>query len=458
MAIRQLHIMRGHPVFMKEYFPSDHKYNLNVDSQSFFKRVLAIFLYTFSEKKKFYTSRDLINQKNGKKKCLFLSHLINTKHIKNKDDFYFGKLPNFLKKKNFDCLNVLRNFTDITSETIYKKNELFFKENLILSKSVGVFSEIYLIYCTLKTFFILTRLKFIDKKVDIFFKKTKCFKFAGSSYNNLKLLYQVKNIIKLYQPEYFFITYEGHAWERLLINELRKNYPKTIIFGYQFSILTKHSSSIFLNLGKNFNPDYILTTGEYMKKKFILNYKKEIKYINIGSNKSFIKKEIKKQNNKNILVIPEGFISETYKMLEFTINAAHELKNINFIFRFHPMMKKSDFIEHFLVNHKKLPNNIIFSGNSFESDLQISKYVMYRGSAAAIQGLSNSKIPIYLEFKDEINIDPLFMLKNKFYIKNFYDLKKIIMDKLTTQKNSKNILFAKKYFDKSNFNELLNNL
>ena len=43
-----------------------------------------------------------------------------------------------------------------------------------------------------------------------------------------------------------------------------------------------------------------------------------------------------------MLVLPEGFNSETIKMIEFTA-AANKFKNKKFIFRFHPMINKSYF-------------------------------------------------------------------------------------------------------------------
>ena len=55
----------------------------------------------------------------------------------------------------------------------------------------------------------------------------------------------------------------------------------------------------------------------------------------------------------------------------------------------------------------------------------------------------------------EINIDPLFMLKNKFYIKNVTELEKVFKDPLLKNKNKKNIFFTKEYFDKPNFTSLI---
>ena len=83
------------------------------------------------------------------------------------------------------------------------------------------------------------------------------FKFAGTVYNNLKLLAQVEKIVKIYKPNYFFLTCEGHAWEKIIIKEIKKKFPNIKFFAYQFSIITKYSSSIYLDLGTEFFPNFI---------------------------------------------------------------------------------------------------------------------------------------------------------------------------------------------------------
>ena len=142
-------------------------------------------------------------------------------------------------------------------------------------------------------------------------------------------------------------------------------------------------------------------------------------------------------------------------MLEFTIEAAKILKNKIFIFRFHPMIDKNFFFQNFSINLKKIPKNLIFSKNTFLQDIKETKYVIYRGSAASIQALSSGSIPIYFKFQNEINIDPLFLMRNKFYVSNVSDFIKILDNKRIVNLNKKNILFTQEYFDKPDFNPLI---
>jgi len=453
LAIRQLQIMRPHPVFLKDYENSYSDLEKKIDTKNIFFKIFELFLNLFKENNSYYTSNKF-NNINPKKKILFLSHLINSNHLYNNEDFYFGNLINYLKKKKYITCNVLRNFTKINSKKIFYKNLKFFNTNIILSKSVNLIQEISLVLKIFVTFIKLKKLQLSGKLEREFFKNLNIFKFSGSAYNNLKLLLQFHQILVKYKPKFVFLTFEGHSWERLIINHIRKKFPNIIIISYQFSILTKYSSSIYLNLGKKFKPDIILTSGNYTKNKFIKNLDPKIKYINIGSNKySSIK--LKKSKRADVLVIPEGFNSETIKMLQFTISAASYFKNKKFIFRFHPMVDQNFFFKYFSINKKEIPKNLIFSKKKFIDDVNISKYIIYRGSAASIQALSLGKVPIYYQLPGEINIDPLFMLKNKFYVKNIFELDSVLNDKSLKNKNKKNVFFTKEYFDKPNFTSLI---
>ena len=45
----------------------------------------------------------------------------------------------------------------------------------------------------------------------------------------------------------------------------------------------------------------------------------------------------KKMNKKNCLILPEGMDSECEILSDFAIKCAHEIPQINFIIRFHPL-------------------------------------------------------------------------------------------------------------------------
>jgi hypothetical protein len=58
-----------------------------------------------------------------------------------------------------------------------------------------------------------------------------------------------------------------------------------------------------------------------------------------------------------------------------------------------------------------LPSNVLWSGAALNSDLQSSRWVLYRGSSAAITAALSGLRPIYFSTaSSEINIDPMAAL------------------------------------------------
>ena len=88
------------------------------------------------------------------------------------------------------------------------------------------------------------------------------------------------------------------------------------------------------------------------------------------------------------------------------------LPSVKFIWRLHPLISYTDLSRK---NNKlrKLPENIILSNSSIEEDIVRSQFSIYRGSTAIITALSSGIQPIYLSFQNEMTVDPLFELDNK---------------------------------------------
>ena len=232
---------------------------------------------------------------------------------------------------------------------------------------------------------------------------------------NQRLSKKILKICKKVKPKIIIFTYEGHAWEKLLISKIKKFYKKKITcIGYQFSTLTTSSYSIFKKRKKIFMPDYILTTGYISKKKFI---EKRVlpknKILKIGSFKNIKPIFNYKSRNKNILVLPEGFLSETKLLVDFIISLSKKNKQYKFIIRLHPLVDRN-YIEKKIYNYK----NIILSKNKIlNKDIKISSYVFYRGTSAVFDCIFKNVHPIYIDNKDGISIDPLFFIKKRSILK-----------------------------------------
>jgi|688.fasta_scaffold257718_1 hypothetical protein len=430
-AISHLHVLKEHPEVIRQYSNIPTKNFKKID---FFSKILIFFFYFFLEKKNFYKKKN--EKKIDKVDYLIISPLINSKFLNLKEDFYFGTIEEKLKKK-FKVAIVLRNFTNIRSKKLFEK--LKNKNRIILSSRSDIFSEL--------SFVFLFIWEYIYFKVNFkYFEHLSILDFA-SIITNLRLVKQVIEIIKITNPRIVLFTFEGHAWERVL-NKAIKNYSKKILTaGYQFTVTTKHQHSLFRPLKLGYNPDYIFTTGEITKKKFINKYKRKVVAVEtIGSNK-FTKINKKKYLRSSVLIVPEAFESETKKMLQFSIDSAGTFPNKKFIFRMHPMHSKFS-----ILSKTILPENLIISKQSLNKDMEESRFLIFRGSAVAFQACMNDILPIYLKFNNELNFNPMFeVFPNILNIKTTTDLKKIFLNKKLNKHRLVLKKFSNKFFEKNNF-------
>ena len=108
-----------------------------------------------------------------------------------------------------------------------------------------------------------------------------------------------------------------------------------------------------------------------------------------------------KSKNKIFLIVPEAFTSETYFLLNFTLKIAKLLPDYKFIFRCHPMMREKKIMKK--IKHQ---DNVKLSESDLNSDAKISKFVLFRGSAAVFEAVIKNSIPIYVCAPNNININP----------------------------------------------------
>lgn len=437
-SVSSLHVLKEHPVLMDYYF--NFKNNQKKKIKTIKKKFLFYILEFFTEKKNFKLNKFQMKGAD----ILILSNLINISHVDKKYDFYFGNLEEYLNKKEIKTFTILRNFTDKSSSYVATKLK---KSKVLLFKKTFFFREIYIIYKIWTEFLLLKKNFKIPKNIKLKKNFLSLFSMRSMIYN-LRLQYQIRDLVKIAKPKLLIIPFEGHAWERVLIKSIKNFHKDLKIVCYQFSIITKYQHSLFRPLKSDYNPDYILSSGSITQKKFEKYYNCPIKIF--GSNKYKNNKIKNKTKKNNFLVVPEAFQSEMELMLNFTINCAKLYSNYKFIFRAHPLMKSN-----ILKNKVKNYNNIFLSDNSFDEDLKNCNYIFFRGSAAVFEAINSGLKPIYLKKKNEFDINPLHdvfpKILNAF---NEKDIKKII-NYYNSKKMHKNITnYSNKFFSKPNFKEI----
>lgn len=421
------------------------------------------------------------NLDDKKTDIIFITTLVNASTLKSRknisNDFIFGNVISDLRTKYNVKVLYINNTTFNSRKIFYElKNN---KNILILKKILPIFEEILVLllqFAELKNLI----LNFFLRKIDLH-KSLLIFNnlFSYETRNNIRLKNQLGELLKIYSPKVVVTSLEGHCWEKIVFNickTISGINVKTI--GYQHAGIIKNQFSIYRKYKKNYNPDYILTSGN-INLHFFYNFfpKKENKLYEIGSNRSnslsknnIIKKFFNnKKNINNCLVIPEGTYEETKILFDFTYNLAKSIPKLNFILRTHPQINLKKFTKKFFIfNRYKSLKNIIISNNSFENDLRRCQILLYRGSTGVVTAILNGLIPIYYRQPNEdINIDPIFKLKK---VKKKISTKKDFIKILNTNiiESGKEIelaiKFCKNYFTrlKTNktkliFNAIINN-
>ena len=460
IANNWLHVIRYHPIHLKDYKPI---FEINNSLKFYFflfkkaclyfalsvKRILDIFSQKLLEKGN-------IKIENHDYESIFISHLLKPEYIHNRKDFYFHELPEKFQDSQKKSLIVNINHSKIKSSLL--NNQIKNINKIVLPKYLSIFKELQISFFLLKeaTVMLLTE---SPEDSNSRFKLQAAIEFMSpASHFNFRIGKQIKDLVKQLKVNYIFTTFEGHAFERIVFSNARKSNKSIKCIGYQHALISRKQHAIKRKLGINYDPDFILTSGNDGKEKMINSgLINEKKIFLLGTNRTSEKKILFKEKRNTFLVLPEGDLIECFPFVDLLFELAKLLPTYHFIIRFHPitdiMRLKKERTQ--LINP---PKNITISDTSFDNDLKRSDFAVYGGSTTIIKAIENGLIPIYYNKKGGQNIDPLFLLSNyKKSIKDLTDIYDVI--NIDEDENIKNLnvlnLGIKQFFSPLNYNEAL---
>ena len=415
------HLLRYHDQEIKNY----KNLNINFFQRAFFKiiKLIAQILYRLEI---FDDSKQYIKKLNKQNlNTIVISHMINPSQLAYKKDFYF---PDIAMTKN--TLTCLINHTKLSSEEFSEKLP---RNTILLSRKSDIKTNISIFFKCIKGFI---DIQFQKSRNNYFFfkilKKIQNEALSSSTFLNHSFKKKIKNIIKEVNPQKVIFTYEGYPYERIIISAAREVSSNIKCVGYQHSGIFESQNVVYKSFNKKYDPDYVLCTGkitaEYCKKK-IENKETIVKVL--GTQKRFDLDLNKRRTS--CLIVPEGYFSEIKILLKFCIKISLQDPSIPFILRLHPNVYNDRKIKSYVTHKLKLFDNFEISKTCLKNDLMKSKTVLYRGSTVSIQAGCLGITPLYLKYKSEISIDPLFnMDENKLKIKNvdeFLSIHKNFRDK-----------------------------
>jgi hypothetical protein len=399
-SIPYLHFVRQHPkfsfIYPEVFVNSESKDNSYSLIRKINKNIKLIF--QAGENKKIKLLK--------KKEVIIISNLINIDNYKTNNNHYTYDLAAILNKEKISTLTIFRNFTNKAPNYFKKSNNKF-----ILPKLNYISWEIFTLIKIIKEKYqiIIKYKKYLDNINEdnlYFFKKSlNLINLIGAT-SSLRISTQIINIIKQTKPKVLFLPIEGHAWEKVLIRDLKEEFNNLKIIGIHFSSIINNDFTIRQNLSKTFQPDFLICNKyhnyEIIKKNNIFR-KSKILFNNLKKEKKYKKKIVKSYKEIKCLVTPELNFSEVIHFIKLVKKILNEDDSIKFTIKLHPSTPKKEIDKITKLQSKSIKlsksKSILFEYNNHN-------IMMYRGSTTCFDAAMNGLWLMYYD-KDDFNINPL---------------------------------------------------
>lgn len=394
-----LHIHRYQSDFLQRYTHSGLK-KIGV-SQKVKNTHLRILLFPLS---KSFTGEKLVPS------CPFYDFLIVSHFVpKRKDeiykDFYFSQIIDSLLKAGYSVRVVYINGADeAILNSCNQKNERVFYDTVTEKIPIYIaflFLSGILFQSLVYRFFSLFTIDAEKKK----FYRT--IARMDSSWSNLCMAYNIGKIVEKKRPKFLLTTFEGQAYERLIYFFSRRFHDAIIRIGYFHAAIFEHQFAVRQSLGRNYDPDLILTQGDFASRVLIESYKSNREIIQtIGSPRTMDFNNLGVKENA-ILVLPSGIFTEVIFLLDFAKNISELLPTFKIYFRFHPSFDLTLLESNLFL--KDLPVNFFLSTSSLEYEAKRCKFSVFRDSTAIFNSIALGSLPIYINKADEeIQVNPIY--------------------------------------------------
>lgn len=414
-AVSSLHIIREHPVFLSRYESLFEPKTRSLPLLAVLRNRAGLIKALFRCFRFHKTKCD----PRMRAEVLFVSHLINPDHLDNEEDFYFYDLPQKLAKEGIQPVVAL---IDHVREAYSRPARGFERGGVpavVLNSHTGCFAALSDIKMLSETAASLRDAAQKEKRPLhrhlIEAAAAECLT-AGSLWN-LGIAAQIRNLVAVHQPRMIITTYEGHAWERLVFRAAKEERPGIRCAGYQHSSLFRLQHAACRKIGGGCDPDVIFTSGA-MSKSF-MEASPGLKGVPIhilgsrrGRDRDFADNSRTRITGQvagrpGCLVIPEGTQSECRILFDFSRRCARLFPGMDFVWRLHPVLSDTGFLENDPVA-RDLPENIKISRGTLEQDIEICHVVLYRGSTAVVKAAMAGLLPINVCLAKEMSIDPIF--------------------------------------------------
>ena len=428
VAVPWLHVLNEHPVNLAQYERLFERHD------SGFRGFLGAVKGLLSVAKSFLKI-DLSRRQPllpPKADVMIISHLLNPSQLGAAEDFYFGQLPEALVAQGIVTVVALRDHTRRGRQDAHRSWPATMAPRVLLPGTLGGFDELRLKRRLQKE---AGRLKQSAARAATHFE-ARIYETAAeqavapSAMATLRLHAQVQEMVKSLRPSSIVVTYEGHAWERIVFAAARSVNPSIRCIGYHHAILFPRQHAISRALGRPYDPDIVCTAGHITRE--MLERTSGLggtPLVTVGTRRqenleiSFSQK-VGGQFVPACLVIPDGTMEECLLIFDFVLKAALMMPAATFIIRMHPVMPFSTVMDRD-ERLRSLPENVQISHETIDVDFERCRWALYRGSGAAVRATAAGLRPLYFKPPGELlGIDPLYAMQTwKRVVETASDLK-----------------------------------
>ena len=347
---------------------------------------------------------------------LFVSHLTNTSHLDNRDDFYFSCLPNFFQERGFKVCLVFINHTRSTYHSL---------QPISTARSYPVFiipaTSNLLNYISHASSLCRASLNLLGISLTSTKSLFRCClsasirAYSSSSFASLSYQTSISSLLSLFRPSRIFTLYEGHAWERITFKAARTILPSVECCAYQHAAIFPHQHSIYRMLGHHYDPDIIYTSGIHpnllLESSLFSLTTDPLPKVRVLGSPRYQQSTSSITKASNIVFLPDGTPSEVFSLASLALSCAALIPSHTFSLRLHPVLSKSFVTNTLLQLHSNFPANFLISEDSLEHDTLRARFAVYRGSTSIYNAIMNDCIPLYYPSEDlSIISDPLHYL------------------------------------------------
>ena len=360
---------------------------------------------------------NLFKLQSRQRQIIFLSHGIGQNITCKDGDQFFWKMPEYLQNegKKVSIIYTNHNVFGFTSNSKFIQSKPSDVERFLIPKFLHPKENLEYVkktsaLCFKSLFLGMAKIKKEPTESALLLKGAAYF-LKRATYSNYLLSKRVQDLVAMDGVKTVVLTFEGHSYEQLIIDETLRKSPKIKIVLYQHSPIVKDHFGISAFLQKTNHNLHIITTGKYYKKLFEKLSSKHFIEV-LGTDKSNVDKiEMILNEPPNILFVPEGTIYATINMLNLISSMLKENLDYSYTLRLHPNLK-AGFTLFWRIRKLKSEQNFTVSKTKLYEDIAAARYVIYRSSAVGIESLKSSAIPVFYGNKQYSGLNVLGHLNN----------------------------------------------